>query len=484
MKRLYIMKRLYKRIAICALVVATVATTGCSSEFMDDPKPTDQLGPDIVFGSRAGADAFMSGIVRRMRGQFTSGHDAGGLNSMLFARVAKGNDIIIGTSWFNFDYQQDNREPTYRRTTFSWEFSYYIIGQLNQFIAGVQKSELSNADKSNLLGQARAFRGFYYHQLVLEFNPAYAADPSFPAPPIYTEEDAGTTEGKPMSTAQQVYDFIVDDLTYAVSVLDDDRLDKSYANFKVANAILAQVYQVMGKWQPAEVAANAAYGGSVSSALNSADYAGGFGDFNSVEWIWGLAQYGDQSSYYYSAPFSQFDHRVLSYSNAFVNSDFVAKFSDTDVRKIFANYYSVPSTSYRYWITDKFSFEFDSDFPIIRSSEMILLEAEAKFHNSDPDGAHDLLYALQVNRDPDAVRSSNTGQDLLEEIYLERRKELYGENGVEWFDAKRLQRGVTRTGNHRVNVSLTPNDIRFFLKIPQPEIDANDNIDASVNSGR
>lgn len=477
------MKRFYKKIAISALVVATIFTTGCSSEFMNDPKPTDQLSPDVIFGSRDGADAFMSGIIRRMRGQFTN-QDAGGLNSMLFARTAKGNDIIIGTSWFSFDYEQDNREPTYRRTTFSWEFSYYIIGQLNQFIKGIEDSQLSDIEKRELLGQARAFRGYYYHQLVLEFNPSYSSNPSFPAPPIYTEDDAGTTEGKPMSTAQQVYDLILEDLTYAVSVLDNSRLDKSYVNLQVANAMLAQVHQVMGNWPAAEVAAKAAYGGNVAAVLNSADYTNGFSDFNSVEWIWGLAQYGDQSGYYYSAPFSHFDHRVLSYSNAFINSEFVAEFSDTDVRKIFDNFYDVDSESYRYWITDKFSFEFDSDYSIIRTAEMILVEAEAKYHNSDVSGAHDLLYALQLNRDPNAVRSSNTGQDLLEEIYLERRKELYGENGVEWFDAKRLQRGITRTGNHRVDVSLDPNDKRFFLKIPQNEIDANEYIDESVNADR
>jgi hypothetical protein len=69
---------------------------------------------------------------------------------------------------------------------------------------------------------------------------------------------------------------------------------------------------------------------------------------------------------------------------------------------------------------------------------------------------------------------------------VERRKELYGEIGVEWFDAKRLRRGITRTGNHRILAagSLTADDKKFFLKIPQAEIDANDFIDDSVNANR
>jgi hypothetical protein len=57
---------------------------------------------------------------------------------------------------------------------------------------------------------------------------------------------------------------------------------------------------------------------------------------------------------------------------------------------------------------------------------------------------------LQNNRDVKAVKSNNTGAALLEEILVERRKELYLEIEVEWFDAKRLRRGITRTGNQRV----------------------------------
>jgi hypothetical protein len=34
-----------------------------------------------------------------------------------------------------------------------------------------------------------------------------------------------------------------------------------------------------------------------------------------------------------------------------------------------------------------------------------------------------------------------------------RRKELLV--GVEWFDAKRLRRGITRTGNHRIGASAS-----------------------------
>jgi hypothetical protein len=67
--------------------------------------------------------------MRRFRGQFDA-TDSAGLNSIFYARSIKGNDAINTTTWFNFDYQNDNREPTYRRTRFTWNYCFYMINQI------------------------------------------------------------------------------------------------------------------------------------------------------------------------------------------------------------------------------------------------------------------------------------------------------------------------------------------------------------------
>ena len=121
---------------------------------------------------------------------------------------------------------------------------------------------------------------------------------------------------------------------------------------------------------------------------------------------------------------------------------------------------------------------------MMRSAEMMLIEAEAKARQGNDSAAANLLFTLQSERDASAVASGNTGASLLEEVMVERRKELYCELGVEWFDAKRTRSGVTRTGNHRVFLNLDPDDKRFILCIPQSEIDANEFIDDSINSDR
>ena len=79
------------------------------------------------------------------------------------------------------------------------------------------------------------------------------------------------------------------------------------------------------------------------------------------------------------------------------------------------------------------------------------------------------------NRDPNAIASANTGQELIKEILYERRKELYGEIGISFMDIKRLGLPLQRSTGHPVlyRFNFGANDNRFTLKIPQEEFDAN-----------
>ena len=464
------------------LLFMTCSLISCNEEFLNDPQPTDAVTSSVIFGSREGANAFVSGIMRNFRSQFTA-TDAAGVNSIYYARTVKGNDIIQRATWFSFDYENENREPTYRRVGFSWNYPYYMINQANNLIIGAETSELSDLDKKEIIGQGKALRAFFYFQLAMEFQHTYSYDASLPAPPIYTEV---ATEGNPMSTLTEMYALILEDLSYATTNLTSDRLAKSYINQNVAYGILARVYQTMGNWTGAEDAAKKAYGGGTPNSILNNNYTTGFNSIADSEWIWGSAQSLDQSNYYWGAPHAHADHSVLSYVATFFNNDFVALFSPSDIRNTFSEGYDVPETDYRNYISNKFSFNFDSDHPIIRTAEMLLVEAEAKYHNGDITGAHTLLFALQSKRDATATKSTNIGQALLDEILVERRKELYAEIGVEWFDAKRYRKGITRTGNQRLTgaSSLEADDKRFFLKVPQAEIDANDNITDSVNENR
>ncbi|MEK6509510.1 MULTISPECIES: RagB/SusD family nutrient uptake outer membrane protein [Myroides] len=452
---------------VAVLFISTV--TGCSSDFLDDPKPKDSISPEVVFGSKEGATSFLSGILRLQRSTLIN-DEASGLHSILFARSVKGADLIQKQIWFGSDYDYQVYLSTGTRSKFSWRLPYRIIDQVNNFIQGVEEStKISKEDKDELIGQALALRGYYYFQLAIEFGDAYLSNQNVTFPPIYTEP---TTIPNPFSTKEEFFTRIVTDLEEASSRLRGGRINKSYINKSVAQAFLAQVYQYMGKWDLAKKNANEAYGGNILKVLNAEDYNKGFDTMSATEWLWALPQSADQSVYYKSHPHAMMDHIAVAYHGTFINDEFVKYFSPTDVRNLFSNFYEKPKGDWQEYVTSKFKFTFEADLPVIRYPELVLIEAEAEYHLGNERKSKEILDAIRLNRDAKAKATSATGTALLDVILLERRKELYGECGVEWFDAKRLLRGITRTGNHRTVVSLPAQDKRFQLVIPQEELDA------------
>lgn len=482
----------YNKLNIGLLLILVVTLlSNCSKEFLEEPQNTAGLPEAVVFSDREIVQSFISGIYDRYKGQWdddladgvnNSDADTGGLYAMYFARTVKGNDLIQAPSFFLFDYAHENRAPTYRRTSFTWTFNYEIINYANVLINGLENSSLDDATKKEFTAVAKAIRAFHYFQLALEFAPNYNNDKSVVRIPIYTVPATGASEGNPPSSLSDVYDLILSDLKSAIPDLPEERLGKSYINKSVANGFLARVLLVtQDDWALASSSAKLAYGGDASSAVVSSNWGNGFDDLTDQDWLWGHFQNGtSETNFFWLSPHAMMDHLTLSYQATYVNKNFRDKFSDLDIRKTFFNIYN-SATPYREFITTKFEFTFASDVPLMRKSEMVLIDAEAQYNLGNEPEARNLLFALQKDRDPSATLSTNAGDDLLNEILLERRKELYGEIGVEWFDAKRLRRPINRDSVHRVIINVPVDSDLFYLTIPQSEIDANPNMADSIN---
>jgi len=120
------------------------------------------------------------------------------------------------------------------------------------------------------------------------------------------------------------------------------------------------------------------------------------------------------------------------------------------------------------------------DFIWMRASEFYLIEAEAEANLNNLGAARDALFVIQSRADATVTRASldayTTKEDLLDEIYKERRRELCCE-GFSFFDIKRLGLPLDRTTstNHwSPTQTIEANSNRFCLPLPQEEIDAND----------
>ncbi|KAA6343244.1 hypothetical protein EZS27_009074 [termite gut metagenome] len=162
------------------------------------------------------------------------------------------------------------------------------------------------------------------------------------------------------------------------------------------------------------------------------------------------------------------------------------------------------------WAYNKFKYYGDAngakmghsypDYSILRSAEMLLIvaEAEANLGNSN---ALTHLNALQSARQA-KLTTTTSKTDLLEEIYIERRKELLGEGVTGMYDLVRLQKELVRYAATTADPSghfswgmayldgyngadtqpigkLPSNDYRYFCQIPQFEFANNKAIDAS-----
>ena len=491
----------YNLSAIITILCFLLVIASCTKGFINDAKPTNSATANDVFSSASAVRVYFNGIYRDMRSQWSSNDgaaggatDTWGYNSIFMARNVKGKDIVMPyNSWYYFDYQNANREPTYRRVKFTWYFYYELINQVNVLIDGTQKSSaISDDDKKSLIAEARALRAYFYFELVREFQLPYGKDPNAPGVPIYTTPATDSTRGNPRGTLQEDYDQINADIAYAVQNIGSVQGLKDQVNTNVAWGMAARIDLEQGKWAEAETAAKNAMQGL---SLDASGYPDNYNGLNSPEVIWGFPQTTENGgqSLYYGTPSSFFELTGNGYDAFWMSEELVNHFTATDVRNTFFVYDPDPSQP-DYLATNKFgtaspygvtllngntvaekTVDFNESLNMMRVGEMYLIEAEAKARQNEGD-ARDVLYALQSNRDPNAVESHNTGQALMDEILLERRKELYGELGIDWLDAKRLQLPIDRTNsNHPTpyDYVIPANDPRFNLKIPQSEIQAN-----------
>ncbi|MEO7049594.1 MAG: RagB/SusD family nutrient uptake outer membrane protein, partial [Ferruginibacter sp.] len=217
--------------------------------------------------------------------------------------------------------------------------------------------------------------------------------------------------------------------------------------------------------------------------MTGAEYAAGFNSVTNQEWLWGI-QFNASQSLSFASFFGYIDPTANNarYKDIYVNTSFVDQFSATDVRNLF-----VPAPAQNFfwqiWQTAKFvdNASFSGDLVLMRSAETYLIEAEGNAQMGQLEAAKDALYILQLKRDPNAVRSTATNkQALIDEILFERRKELYGEMGVQYFDLKRYQAPLVRDGNQWSSVKNVPaDDNRWRWQLPQSEMDANKSLTAA-----
>jgi len=481
-----------KRKAII-LIMLVGLFTACSEDFLDT-KPTASIEKSEVFKSVKGTQAVVDGVLRYWR-ESTSNHDEFGWKAIDLVSDLMAEDIVVrDLHWFNYDYLNDNRNATYRRTNYLWTLGYRSIRNLNEVIAYVDAAEGSQEEKDHIKAQALAMRAYSYFRLIQHYQQTYFGNESEPGIPLYTEP---TNEGADRGTVQDVYDLINNDLDEAIALFTSaglDRRDMSQLDISVARGIRARVALVMNDW--ANAAAFAAAARDDYDLNSMSQYEQGFDNYALQNWMWGLPVNDEQSTIYASF-FSHLDMTIggyagLGYSRKYLSKPLFDAMQTDDVRKSLCIPVTLTPTTIVAYVNLKLNAGrsggkgFSADYVMMRPEEMLLIEAEARIRlaiagdAAQEATAQGLLQELWNERFETPPTVTETGAALLDRILWERRIELWGE-GFGLYDVLRLKRGIDRTGYHN-NVmpggqTIAAESWRFLYQIPQNEIDNNTLLD-------
>jgi hypothetical protein len=471
-----------KKILNIFLVAILFIVASCSEDYLET-SPTNKISDQDVFKTADGAQTVIDGVLRDMR-EYRSNHDQFGVKAIDLAIDLMGEDIAVGRfHWFGWDHRLENRNATYRRTNYIWRQFYRIIYNMNEVINKIDDATASDDKiKGNLKAQALTLRGYAYFQLVQLYQHTYKGHEEDAGVPVYTEF---IIEGGPREKVKDVYTRITADLDEAITLFasnDKARRHISDPTAKVAKGIRARVALVMNDWAKAAQMASEARTGS--SIMTPAEYSKGFDSHVEQNWMWGL-EINDEQSTIYASWFSHMDLTIggyagLGYSPKYMSLALYNQMNDNDVRKSrIVNQGSGKLANLKF-ASGNGGKEFAADYVMMRPEEMLLIEAEAKARQGNDADAQALLKELRDNRYAVAEAVTATGQALLDEILLERRIELWGE-GFRLLDIKRLKIALDRTGSNHTssiafNMQLPAESEKFLYKIPQDEIDSNNNI--------
>lgn len=466
---------------ILALAMCVSGLVGCS-DFLET-SPSTSVADSEVFTTIAGAQAALNGCYYHMRAYSSGGterQDDYGIPSIWIISDMCGEDVIAWGGWYTFVYNYwGETQAGIFRSSQLWTFHYRLINNVNSILANVDKCSGTDQEKQYIKGQAYAMRGWAYFDLARLFQQTYAVAEDMPGVPIYTEPTTEATEGKPRGTLKQTYEQVLSDLMQAESLLDGFSRGDRINNFdqSVVQGVLAQVYQVMNNWPKAEEYAKKLL--AIYPLTTNEEYLAGFNDHSVPSWIWGMKQTEEQNMGDYS-PFAMWANGTracYTFQGWFIATDFVNQFDQDDIRAgQFEWWWDQIFVTYKFRDND----ECRGSIVFMRSEEMLLNAAEACARQNKETEAKELLWQLQDMRN--AKRTIASGNDLIEVILLERRKELYGE-GLALFDMLRNQKPLVRSGNHvdyGGAITLPARSWRFIFQLPNAELKNNKSLSDDI----
>ena len=523
-----------KRITYLLFTIVTGMMCACSGDYLDTT-PEQYIDKSTVFSSTDGVRNAVNGLGELMATTRHIAHVSGAAYSgeggikQLYGEYP-GNDYYrYQTSWsvvFNSTYQEANIRSF---DIYPWYYYYTLISNANIIISNIDYGKESSAEGINRLkfykAEALTYRAYSFFMLSQLYNRRWSEGEGKQRGVILYTDDSKIAKG--CSTLKETYEQIYKDLDDAIALYKESEVkratvDNTSPDLSVAYAIYARAALTREDWSTAAQYATLAKTGY--PLMSNEQYNAGFSTVN-PEWIWSVYQDAAIStiSYFYYMG-SDTGYSSMYQRSSCISKELYKQIPSTDIRReLFLDPkeytydtkvgYATSATHtlrdygraklkdklcvnasgtvltyiYAYMQTKMHSEDgggYLGHLNLIRSSEMYLTEAEAEYHLDRENEARQLLVDLNKTsgRNPEYT-CTLTGDDLLNEIKLYRRIELWGE-GFNWFDYKRwgdpIVRHVYKDGGNfysTLAITLQPEDSNHWTwVIPKEETDYNPNV--------
>lgn len=470
------MKKLLSYIVLPLLIGA------CNDQLIERPK---SIAEETFYNTPGEAEAAVAAIYTPLRSGAIYGAE-------YIAFMECYTDYYQGrASWApNSDFQGlDGTNNT--RTATKWEQFYLSIRNANLVIANVPSGTgMSDAEKSQFVGEARYLRALAYFQLAKCWGGVV----------IRTEENMNEPN-VPRSSKDEVYNLIKSDLQFAESNLPDDAPVAGRATRWAAKTLLADVYFFLGE--------NEAAGTKAEEVITSGKYAlievADASDFDKLygpdvvsspeeifylkfsqeqQWAYPLYTHGVGTPYIVSAGY------MALYSTE--DNPIYASWDNNDLRKSYGWYKWEFGLGDNTILNKKFSDPGNpqrrNDYPLYRYADVLLLYAEASCEMAGGPTPEGLEALNQVHRRaygyPSATASPvdfrQTDYNKEQFVELVRKERMYETQaeGKRWHD-------LVRTGKAAEYIkAATGKDIaekHYLWPIPVSEMNYNEALDPAVD---
>lgn len=428
---------------------------------------------------------------------------------------------------------------------YAWYYYYTIAGNANTILANIDNAEGTEAERNFVKASALTFRAYAFEKLVHYYCWRWQDSNNGASQGIVLRLDE-STGGQGYATLAETYAQIYKDLDEAIMLFEQSGMDRNASqvwmpNINVAHAIYARA--ALTKQDYTKALTEAKLARQNYPLMSNAEYHAGFCNPTS-EWIFGSFGSAQENNWYWSYG-TQYACNGY-YANAAgaangagsIGRELINRIPNNDARKaLFLTEDKFPGynfndgsamdlgygilgmgddekkadalweeaaaycqkmavsgleapyqAGYMYLGGQLKFYVFDtpgvSYLPFIRSSEMVLVEAEANYFLNDETAARAALVELNATsgRNPEYT-CDKSGEALWNEIMDYRELELWDE-GFAWSDYKRWNRDIVRHsfaegGNAHISVAKTipaSGVNKWTWDVPLNETDYNDEL--------